>query len=314
MAQYVLQALLSWLVITIAASRMAAFCYPYFRSLTMRGAASDRSVTQLTYGALGPLVASLGAMLMMHPETAAIFVPEHCHADNCLPHRPEISIAGPVGAGIVLASLAAVLLTMGAFHGSLVRAWRRLRALRALAINGREQVLYQVVDDSRLLAWCAGILRPRIFLSTGLITALSKAELEIVLNHERAHARRRDNLRHLLLHWLSLPWTATQRQRLLADFASSTESACDQMACRRSGDHDVLMALLRRLQHAQTAVVPGNRLGFHQIGVEYRIKALAQPRTSSLAAAWVFIGMFLLTGLLLLTGMTHRALEVLTRI
>lgn len=46
------------------------------------------------------------------------------------------------------------------------------------------------------LAFCAGILRPRIYVSRGLIGRLHPAELEAVLLHERHHSRRRDPARY----------------------------------------------------------------------------------------------------------------------
>lgn len=45
------------------------------------------------------------------------------------------------------------------------------------------------------LAFTAGLLRPRIYLSTGALAALGADELEAVLLHERAHLLRRDPLR-----------------------------------------------------------------------------------------------------------------------
>lgn len=45
------------------------------------------------------------------------------------------------------------------------------------------------------LAFCAGLLRPRIYVSCGLVDQLRPTELHAVLLHERHHSRRRDPLR-----------------------------------------------------------------------------------------------------------------------
>jgi hypothetical protein len=52
-----------------------------------------------------------------------------------------------------------------------------------------------LIADPAPEAFCYGLLRPRICLTSGLIEALSLAELEAVLRHERHHARRFDPLR-----------------------------------------------------------------------------------------------------------------------
>ncbi len=49
-------------------------------------------------------------------------------------------------------------------------------------------------------AFCAGLLRPRVYVTRGAATALAPDELDAVLVHEQAHARRRDPLRGLLRH------------------------------------------------------------------------------------------------------------------
>ena len=52
-----------------------------------------------------------------------------------------------------------------------------------------------LVDDDEPRAFCAGLLRPQIFLSTGTLRQLRDDELEAVLAHEEHHRRRRDPLR-----------------------------------------------------------------------------------------------------------------------
>lgn len=55
-----------------------------------------------------------------------------------------------------------------------------------------------VTTDSTVYAFCSGLLRPKIYVSQGLLDTLTADEVEAVLIHELHHARRRDPLRFFL--------------------------------------------------------------------------------------------------------------------
>jgi Zn-dependent protease with chaperone function len=82
--------------------------------------------------------------------------------------------------------------------------WRQTRAqrrLRRLPVRGRREVgghAVTVVRDRRPLAFCAGVLRPRVYVSDAALDRLGDAGLRAVVEHEAHHARRRDPLRLLL--------------------------------------------------------------------------------------------------------------------
>ncbi|WP_268893425.1 M56 family metallopeptidase [Nocardia terrae] len=59
------------------------------------------------------------------------------------------------------------------------------------------------LSDPQASAFCAGLLRPRIRVTTGLVERLSATELDAVLLHEAEHARRRDPLRRLVFRSLA---------------------------------------------------------------------------------------------------------------
>jgi Zn-dependent protease with chaperone function len=52
-----------------------------------------------------------------------------------------------------------------------------------------------VIDDPRPQAFCAGYLRPRVYISQAALNLLGDAELQAVLAHEHHHRRVRDPLR-----------------------------------------------------------------------------------------------------------------------
>ena len=73
-----------------------------------------------------------------------------------------------------------------------VRAQRRI--VRGLPVVGAHQDAI-VIASATPLAFCAGWLRPRIFVSRAAVEQLSADELDAVLAHERHHRARRDPLR-----------------------------------------------------------------------------------------------------------------------
>lgn len=101
-------------------------------------------------------------------------------------------------AAVVVVALAALGLVVAArMLAGAVRelvASRRLHR-RLLAHEPRELGDVLVIVDERPRAFCAGLFRPRVYVSTGTIALLDELALRAVLAHERHHARRRDPLR-----------------------------------------------------------------------------------------------------------------------
>jgi Peptidase family M48 len=97
---------------------------------------------------------------------------------------------------LALAALGTAVVLAGA------RSWmRQLRAQRAFrrTLGPRRRlegpVPAEVIADRRPAAFCAGYLRPRIYVSEGALGRLTQGELRAVLAHEAEHRRRRDPLR-----------------------------------------------------------------------------------------------------------------------
>ena len=67
---------------------------------------------------------------------------------------------------------------------------RRLAAQNPRPLRGA-----LVIDDERPLAFCEGLIQPRVYVSTGALALLDDAGLDAVLAHEHQHAARHDPLR-----------------------------------------------------------------------------------------------------------------------
>lgn len=101
------------------------------------------------------------------------------------------------------------------------------------------------LDTDVSMAVCAGAWSPEVFVSRGLVEALSAEELTAVLLHEHAHRRRRDPLRRALRHrWARtvffIPMAAWWDDRA----RTREEIAADAVAVRRCGSRPLARALL----------------------------------------------------------------------
>ncbi|MHB8659578.1 MAG: M56 family metallopeptidase [Solirubrobacteraceae bacterium] len=116
----------------------------------------------------------------------------------------------------------------------------------------------QVIDDPVPLAFCAGLLRPRVYLSTGALARLDRAELRAVLAHEAHHVKQRDPLRLLIARTLSdaLFFLPVMRQMLWRHTVLA-EIDADCAAVRVSGDTRPLASAMLTLGEVESSLVIG---------------------------------------------------------
>jgi len=155
---------------------------------------------------------------------------------------PDASVAG--AASLTLGS-SAVAVMMLACRSAIRQLRASRRFLRTLTISGRGPHDAVLFDDARPLAFCAGLLRPRIYLSTGAVLALNAGELDAVVAHEAHHARLRDLLRVLIARVFSEALFFLPAMRRLAQrYTALTELAADGAAVRARGAQSLASALL----------------------------------------------------------------------
>jgi bla regulator protein blaR1 len=125
-----------------------------------------------------------------------------------------------------------------------------------------------LLEDPRPRAFCAGLLRPRVYVSTGAVAILDDAALSAVLAHERHHVRRRDPLRLAVGRIFAralffLPGLADllERQQALAEL-SADESAVDARPANRS-------ALARAMLNFSDAAASGEAGGIDPTRIDY---------------------------------------------
>lgn len=175
-----------------------------------------------------------------------------------------LSAGGP---GAILA-LTAFGLVLGSLALGLRSGFRQVAASRrflsSLPITARTIVVdgarCRLVDAATPDAFCAGYLRPQVYVSRGAVETLSPVELRAVVTHELHHVRQRDPLRLVLVRSLAdglffVPLLRRTSER----YAALGELAADEAAVRRLGTRAPLASALLQFSGppAQPAPVVG---------------------------------------------------------
>ena len=252
---------------------------------------------------LGTLVVALGSFEFTPPSLAAL-------ASACR----RFFVPDPSAGALLALSLtllgAVVLMLAGRSLARQLRAQRRflagLSAVGGAEIAGAPVTL---IEDGRPHAFCAGYVRPRIYLSSGALERLSRPELGAVVAHERHHMRRRDPLRILLSRVLGEAIFFMPVLRRLAErYRGLSELAADEEAVSQAGPGALASALLVFGQRGEPGVVVG-------IARERVDRLLGQaPRwelpISLLAASLVAIALLAAVAVGAEPSMSHASLNV----
>jgi hypothetical protein len=148
---------------------------------------------------LGLGAAGLGACALVLAEGVSSV---HVRPDAA--HRLDMAGVGVTYPAVNVAAV--VLLALAALGGAVLivtarAGWRQFRAhrrlVRGLPVAGAlaQHPAVLVVNAAAALAFCAGWLRPRVYVSTAVLERLSDRELRAVLAHEQHHGALRDPLR-----------------------------------------------------------------------------------------------------------------------
>ena len=209
----------------------------------------------------------------VNPVVAASFTPEPWASANPL---QILIFAASV---IWLAGLAALLLYSAV-------SWLRLRHRVAESVPLRDNIrLCHQVDSPFVL----GMIKPRIYLPFGM----DEGSVELVIAHEQAHIRRRDNLtKPLAFLLLAVYWFNPLMWLAYFLLCRDMEFACDERVLReQNGIRKAYASVLLScsVPHHHAAVCP---VAFGELGVKQRIKTVLKYKKPALwltAAAVVLI-------------------------
>jgi hypothetical protein len=216
-----------------------------------------------------------------------------------------LAMLGAVVTALVLAGAARELSASRRFH-------RLLGAQPARRLHGA-----LMITDPQPRAFCAGLWRPQVYLSTGAAAILDDDALSAVLAHERHHANRRDPLRLAAgrvlaraLFFLPELDDLVRRQQALAEL-SADESAVNAAPAHRSALARAMLSFSDDPASAGSAGIDPARVDF-LLGdaPSWRFPALLVLAAGSVLALLVAVG--ILAGRLA-SGSATLALPFLSR-
>lgn len=147
------------------------------------------------------------------------------------------------------------------------------KLISVLGLYGR----VDVVGDPNLFSFCAGIIKGRITITTGLVEKLSNKELEAVLLHEQSHLNNLDPIKVLLGKTVSsmfffLPIFSELNKNIVA----TNEILADSWAVEIQGGSNFLRSAIRKIistPQVQLNIVPG----ITSDSLDIRVHRLANP-------------------------------------
>lgn len=297
-----------WLVLWLGLAVLFVFAYPLLRPFFLRLHPRHGSTLLLAWWVL-PFAASLSSTLFLFMPTAEnLLVDAHCH-DECTSHVPLIDSPVLAWFGLVVGVLVVSVLLL-----RFVTTLRKSRQLHTqFDFLGKRRGPWFEMEAQCPLVFTLGWWRPRIYISSGLRRACDESDMQIILQHERAHQQRRDNLRLLMARLCCAILPAALAHRVLDDLQVVTEEACDFRAADAFGAVAVAQTLLKvkRLLMAQPAAVPTLAMAFAERDVEIRIKALLEATGRVSLHRWQLATLLSagVLALVLLVGPLHHGSE-----
>mgnify|MGYP000624782322 FL=1 len=300
-----------WLLTWFSCALLLATCYPLLRPQLMRwhpAIASNLLLLLLAF----PLLLSLStAALIFLPLFEFALVSDHCH-DNCAAHSPLIEIAGLAETGLLLTLMIACFLCYRLLLN--LRVSRNLqRQLRHLTTDCGS---YRLLDSEQAFVFTLGWWRNEVYLTSGLQSRCTEDDLAIILAHEYAHSRRRDNVRLLAAMLFNLVLPGSLGKQMQDDYHLLIESACDFAAAEGRDRLSVAETLLKIQKLSPDQWQFGKDVILSALTgseVELRVRALIHGRNESLAqqASLQLSFLMLVFASISLVDPLHHGIEIL---
>lgn len=311
-------AALAALGFALAVTLLSAAAGPTVLRVVARWAPARRARALFVWAAAPVLSAVLLTALCFLPSALAAIglLSDHCpthdhHVHLCLLHPAET--AGSAFGWLLLAAALAWPAVQAARQvRALLRARQLLRDLHGASRPAGAGL--RTVGSDRPFSFVAGLLRQRIYVSAGLTGRVSEDVLSVVLEHERAHVRRRDGARKLVARFVSTAHLPAVRAHLLAELDLACEQACDEEAALVAGDRLRVAEAILVVERTLAGLPAGFGVATSSFGgsnvvarVEALLDAPACPR-AKVRGAWIGLALALSTAA---AGWLHHVTETL---
>lgn len=198
--------------------------------------------------------------------------------DLCLPYAPFFKTVIFFSAtAIILIGVLYALIKGGC---GLISSWRAVKKLPLSKTRGRVAL---IKDDTVSTAFTHGLLRPKIYISTGLLKGLSREEVKSVMLHEIHHSREKDPLKFFAFTLVKdaffyLPLSAW----LLKELLKLKEKSADDNVVEKTKDPLSLASALVRVARAGSRENALSSAYINGAGtIEERVKRLIEGEKAS---------------------------------
>lgn len=234
------------------------------------------------------------------------FVHLPVHATNLSLHLALVFVVSYAGARVLL------------FGTGVLRASRILNALTRTGLR-RNDLGVVVLETPVPVCFAAGLWRPQVLISRGLLRWLDTAQRAIVLAHERAHVRRHDALIANVVRMCALWHVPVVARWLARELEIAAEQVCDEEAGTIVGDRiavaEAILSVERAAQaQAAAMLAPSTAVAFGERAVERRVESLLRDPQPALPLLPVYaiLCMSVATLLLCANGLHHATESVLS--
>lgn len=217
--------------------------------LNLYSASSRRQI--LWCLALSPwLVGTCAAIIAVAPDSYFFLIPDIYNFLRW--HHPQVFVMDSWHGLTILisASVVCVLLVRGAVR--LRPTKRRMRLLQSLA-ESTDNGFY-LLDTHVLMAFTAGLFRPRCYITSALRHSLNDDEFAIVQLHEKEHARGFDPFKKACFQVFTTFFLPTTARYLNHSMAMTIEQCADHAVSRVVSDKSLIASTLVKVKRLTSAL------------------------------------------------------------
>ena len=138
-----------------------------------------------------------------------------------------------------------------------------------------------VLESQTPSAFTAGLMRPKCYVTTGLIARVTETELDIIIEHERAHIKHRDTQKKLLFALLTSLYPKPVARRLNRLFSVAMEQLADAHVGKSYCAFEIAETLIKAARAQSVTTSNVNPLMVNYVtadDVDLRVRALVAPQ------------------------------------